>query len=108
MAAGVDWGIVGPVVGTAGSIIIALLKRDADREKRIDALYQKLISDVVPALERATAAAQGFPPILERNTGAMAAMTEATDRARGAEQEMLRLVAVLTDRQARDPGPPHS
>jgi predicted ArsR family transcriptional regulator len=101
VATGIDWTIVGPVVGTAGTIVLALIKRDSDREKRIDTLYDKLITDVVPALERATSSAQGFPPILERNTSAMASVVEEALKLHDAQTELLRWVAVLSDREVR-------
>lgn len=104
------WGIIGPLLGgyvaVGGSLITFLIKRDSERERKLDALYDKLIGQVVPALERATSAAQGFPPILERNAAAMGAMIDATDDAKAATTQLLTWVAVLSDRQTRDPGQP--
>ena len=103
------WAIVGPLLAGYGTIIGFLIKRDGDREKKMDALYEKMIGQVVPALERATAAAQGLLPILERDAAAMGAVTEATAELVAVKNEMDRWIAVLSDRQARDPGSrPHT
>jgi hypothetical protein len=107
--AGTDaWAIVGPLLAGYGTIIGFLIKRDGDREKKMDALYEKMIQQVVPALERATAAAQGLLPILERDAAAMGAVTEATADLVKVTAQMATWIAVLSDRQARDPGRPRN
>ena len=97
------WAVVGPLLAGYGAIISFLIARDRSREAKLDALYEKMMSSVVPALERATAAAQGFPPILERNATAMASMVDATAKADAATARLLTEVAVLSDRQTRPP-----
>lgn len=106
------WEILGPLLGgyvaIAGAITSYLIKQNTELARSKDALYEKILTQSLPALERASAAVLSTVGILEQGAAAMGAMTETGKRMEQATSALLTQVAVLSDRQGRDRRPPAS
>jgi hypothetical protein len=101
------WSLLAPIlagyVAIAGAIVGFLIREIGTARKAVADMTDKMITQVIPALERSTAAGQAVIPVLDRDAAAMGAMVEATGRLLDTTNELQKLLAVLSDRQARTP-----